>query len=100
MNNSFSRVIRNWEFFHFIPQNHASAVEKCEELQESNMEMQEKIQQFAETNKQYGIQKQQLEAAQRKIAALEEEILTFSEWKKLYKVRSTPVPYHWNSLIV
>lgn len=51
--------------------------------------MQEKIQQFAETNKQYGIQKQQLEAAQRKIATLEEEMLTFAEWKKLYKVRWT-----------
>ncbi|XP_037034864.1 mitotic spindle assembly checkpoint protein MAD1 isoform X2 [Bradysia coprophila] len=68
-----------------LEKNHASAVEKCEELQESTTVMQEKIQQFAETNKQYGIQKQQLEAAQRKIAALEEEILTFSEWKKLYK---------------
>jgi len=73
--------------FSFFVQNHASAVEKCEELQESNTVMQEKIQQFAETNKQYGIQKQQLEAAQRKIATLEEEILTFGEWKKLYKVR-------------
>lgn len=60
-------------------------MEKCEELQQSNTGMQEKIQQFAETNKQYAIQKQQLEAAQRKIVCLEEEIITFSEWKKLYK---------------
>lgn len=72
---------------HLIPQNHTSAVEQCEELQESKNAMQEKIQQFAETNKQYFIQKQQLEAAQRKIETLQEEIVTFGEWKKLYKVK-------------
>ncbi len=75
--------------FKDLEKNHASATEKCEQLQESNTVMQEKIQQFAETNKQYGIQKQQLEAAQRKIASLEEEIVSVGEWKKLYKVRLT-----------
>lgn len=77
--------------FFVSPQNHTSVVEKCEVFQESNTVMQEKIQQFAETNKQYGIQKQQIEAAQRKIASLEEEIVTFGEWKKLYKVHGLAV---------
>lgn len=71
----------------FSPQNYASVEAKSEELQLSNNILQEKIQQFTETNKQYGIQKQQLEAAHRKVATLEEEIVSFGEWKKLYKVR-------------